>query len=233
MLPEERTLTDQGKKRLQAIEQYSMLGAGFKIAMRDLEIRGAGNILGPEQSGHIAAVGYEMYCQLLEGAVHELKNEPPPPKPSATSVEIGVVGTIPRTYIPSDQRRLEAYRRIATAASKADLDKVKSDLVAAYGDPPKPTVRLFLVAELRTAAAALGVRSVTLRGNDVVLLVKDAKPVAEKLAAVPAGQTKAIQARVSVLPSQTSDTLAEVYFRPPENYLEPETLLGVLRKRLM
>jgi transcription-repair coupling factor (superfamily II helicase) len=233
MLPEERTLTDQGKKRLQAIEQYSMLGAGFKIAMRDLEIRGAGNILGPEQSGHIAAVGYEMYCQLLEGAVHELKNEPPPPKPSATSVEIGVVGTIPRTYIPSDQRRLEAYRRIATAASKADLDKVKADLVAAYGDPPKPTVRLFLVAELRTAAAALGVRSVTLRGNDVVLLVKDAKPVAEKLAAVPAGQTKAIQARVSVLPSQTSDTLAEVYFRPPENYLEPETLLGVLRKRLM
>jgi transcription-repair coupling factor (superfamily II helicase) len=170
---------------------------------------------------------------LLEGAVHELKNEPPPPKPSATSVEIGLVGTIPRTYIPSDQRRLEAYRRLATAAARADLDKVKADLVAAYGDPPKPTVRLFLLAELRIAAAGLGVKTITLRGSDVVLLVKDAKAVAEKLAAVPAGQSKVIEARVSVLPSQTSDTLAEVYFRPPEKYLEPETLLSVLRKRLI
>jgi transcription-repair coupling factor (superfamily II helicase) len=232
LLPEERTLTEQGKKRLAAIEQYSMLGAGFKIAMRDLEIRGAGNILGPEQSGHIAAVGYEMYCQLLEGAVHDLKAEAPRPKPSATSIEIGITGTIPRSYIPSDQRRLEAYRRIATAATKADLDKVKADMVAAYGDPPRITVRLFLLAELRTACAAMGVKTATLRGNDVVFLTNDARQVAEKLAAVPAGQTKAIEARVSVLASQTSDTLAEVYFRPPEKYLEPETLLSVLRKRL-
>jgi transcription-repair coupling factor (superfamily II helicase) len=232
LLPQERALTDQGKKRLAAIEQYSMLGAGFKIAMRDLEIRGAGNILGPEQSGHIAAVGYEMYCQLLEGAVHDLKAEAPRPKPSSTSIEIGLTGTIPRSYIPSDQRRLEAYRRIATAASRADLDKVKADMVAAYGDPPRITVRLFLLAELRTACAAMGVKTATLRGSDVVFLVTDARQVAEKLAAVPAGQTKAIEARVSVLASQTSDTLAEVYFRPPEKYLEPETLLSVLRKRL-
>lgn len=233
LLPEDRTLTEQAKKRLQAIEQYSMLGAGFKIAMRDLEIRGAGNILGPEQSGHIAAVGYEMYCQLLEGAVHDLKNEAPPPKPSSTSVEIGLTGTIPRSYIPSDQRRLEAYRRIATARTRAELDKVKGDMVAAYGDPPRTTVRLFLVAELRTACATLGVRTVTIRaGTDVVFLTAQAKPVADKLGKVPEGQSKAIEARVSILPSQTSDTLAEVYFRPPEKYMEPETLLSVLRKRL-
>jgi transcription-repair coupling factor (superfamily II helicase) len=234
LLPEDRSLTDQAKKRLQAIEQYSMLGAGFKIAMRDLEIRGAGNILGPEQSGHIAAVGYEMYCQLLEGAVHELKNEKPPAKASSASVEIGLTGTIPKAYIPSDQRRLEAYRRIATASTRADLDKVRADMVAAYGDPPKATVRLFLLAELRAACAGLGVKTATLRGSDVVFLAPaaEARAVAERLAAVPAGQSKAIEARVSVLASQTSDTLAEVYFRPPEKYLEPETLLGVLRKRL-
>ena len=233
LLPEDRPLTEPAKKRLQAIEQYSMLGAGFKIAMRDLEIRGAGNILGPEQSGHIAAVGYEMYCQLLDAAVRDLRNEAPPTVASRTSIEIGISGTIPKAYIPSDQRRLEAYRRLATAMSKEALDKVRSDLADAYGDPPKPTVRLFLLAELRAACAQLAVKSVSIRDKDVVFLTTNAKPLAEKLAAVPSGQSKAIEARVSILPSQTSDKVAEVYFRPPEKYLEPETLLGVLRKRLL
>jgi transcription-repair coupling factor (superfamily II helicase) len=233
LLPEDRPLTEPAKKRLQAIEQYSMLGAGFKIAMRDLEIRGAGNILGPEQSGHIAAVGYEMYCQLLDSAVRDLRNEAPPTVASRTSIEIGETGTIPKAYIPSDQRRLEAYRRLATALTREAIDKVRTDLADAYGDPPKPTVRLFLLAELRAACAQLAVRSVSIRDKDVVFLTTNAKPLAEKLAAAPAGQSKAIEARVSILPSQTSDKVAEVYFRPPEKYLEPETLLGVLRKRLL
>ncbi|HYD00398.1 MAG TPA: transcription-repair coupling factor, partial [Phycisphaerales bacterium] len=133
LLPDNRPLKEKAKQRLKALEQFSMLGAGFKIAMRDLEIRGAGNILGPEQSGHIAAVGYDMYCQLLERAVKGLKNEVVA-VPSETAVEIGVNGSIPKPYIPSDMRRLEAYRRIALAGNSEELEKVRSDLVAAYGD---------------------------------------------------------------------------------------------------
>lgn len=237
LMPDDRPLTEKARKRLEAIEKFSMLGAGFKIAMRDLEIRGAGNILGPEQSGHIAAVGYEMYCQLLEQAVRGLRNEPAAPRASSTSVEIGITGTIPRAYIPSDARRLLAYRRLAEAQTPQDLDRSRADMIDAYGDPPKPTVRLFLLAELRVACAALGVRTVTRRDQDIVFVTPQAKRLADVLGQSPASapgrpSLAPIQARISVVPSTTSDTNAEVYFRPPEKYLEPETLLAVLRKRL-
>ncbi len=246
LLPPERSVKDIARKRLRAIEQYSMLGAGFKIAMRDLEIRGAGNILGAEQSGHIAAVGYDMYCRLLEDAVHELKNEKPPEMPSTVSIEIGLSASIPRPYIPSDQRRLEAYRRIATAATRQQLEQVRADLTSAYGEPPKQVNRLLFLSELRVAAVALGVRSIIIREKDVIFKTTMAKQLAEALLRTPpdlAKAGKALQVSVTVLPAKTgaktlgggiavSDELAEVYFRPPEKYLEPETLLSVLRKRL-
>ncbi|MBX3390452.1 MAG: transcription-repair coupling factor [Phycisphaeraceae bacterium] len=246
LLPPERSVNDIARKRLRAIEQYSMLGAGFKIAMRDLEIRGAGNILGAEQSGHIAAVGYDMYCRLLEDAVHELKNEKPPEKPSTVSIEIGLSASIPKPYIPSDQRRLEAYRRIATASTREQLEQVKADLTSAYGEPPKQVNRLLFMSELRIAAVALGVKSISVREKDVIFKASRAKELAERLARTPpelAKAGKALQVSVTVLPAKTgaktlgggiavSDELAEVYFRPPEKYLEPETLLSVLRKRL-
>ncbi len=168
LLPGDRTVKEVAQKRLKAIEQFSMLGAGFKIAMRDLEIRGAGNILGAEQSGHIAAVGYEMYCRLLETAVHDLKNDKKPDPPSAVTVEIGVPGVIPRPYIPSDLRRLEAYRRAATATTVEEVAKVRLDLTEAYGEPPSPVQKMLDLAELRIAAANLGCKSITLREKDVI-----------------------------------------------------------------
>ena len=235
LLPPERGVNDIARKRLRAIEQYSMLGAGFKIAMRDLEIRGAGNILGAEQSGHIAAVGYDMYCRLLEDAVHELKNEKPPEKPSTVSIEIGLSASIPKPYIPSDQRRLEAYRRIATASTHEQLDQVKTDLASAYGDPPKQVHRLMFMSELRIAAVALGVKSISVREKDVIFRVTLARELAERLSRTPpdlAKAGKALQVSVTVLPAVKGQEFAEVYFRPPEKYLEPETLLSVLRKRL-
>ncbi|MDX2116643.1 MAG: transcription-repair coupling factor [Planctomycetota bacterium] len=232
LLPDDRTVREIAQKRLKAIEQYSMLGAGFKIAMRDLEIRGAGNILGAEQSGHIAAVGYEMYCQLLETAVHDLKHERPPAPPSKTSVEIGVGGVIPKAYIPSEQRRLEAYRRLATAATSQQLDQFRDDLKQAYGDPPRPTQRLIELAELRIACAALGVRTVTIREKDVIFITTQAKATADALGRTPANVSKAIEATIRVLAPKETHAMAEVYFRPPEKYLEPDTLLSVLRKRL-
>jgi transcription-repair coupling factor (superfamily II helicase) len=228
LLPENRTVSEKAVKRLKAIEEFSMLGAGFKIAMRDLEIRGAGNILGPEQSGHIAAVGYEMYCQLLDRAVKELKGEVAA-APSETALEIGATGLIPKAYIPSDQRRMEAYRRIGTAATPAEVAKVGEELRQAYGPPPPPVSRLLDLAELRTSASALEVRAITVREKDVILRVPPHRmdEVADKLRGGVGGVGSVV-----ALPPKTGEQSCEVYFRPPESYLEPATLLAVLRQRL-
>ena len=249
LLDPERHIPEKSVKRLKAIEEFSMLGAGFKIAMRDLEIRGAGNILGPEQSGHIAAVGYEMYCQLLDRAVKELKHERTETA-SETTIEIGVTGLIPKTYIPSDQRRMEAYRRIALAQSVAEVQRVETELRQAYGPfPPGGGVdRLLQLATLRAGCSALGVRSVGLREKDVLLRVRseNAQEVASMLA-TPAGTDTASSgtnkdrgrsvgvggssdagggggggAQVTLLPPAATDTDKahfEIYYRPPPNYL--------------
>jgi len=222
--PEDGVMSDVAKKRLAAIEEYAMLGAGFKIAMRDLEIRGAGNLLGPEQSGHIAAVGYDMYCRLLDRAVKELKNERVAEPPSSTTIEIGAAGLIPRAYIPSDRRRLEAYRRLATAESESDLDRFASDLVSAYGKPPKGVDRLIELARVRVAAAGLGVRAITRRESDLIFAARDPGAVAEAL--------EGAEGTVRVLEGSSGSEIAEVYYRPPPSYLEPDTLLPVLRHRL-
>ncbi len=233
LLPPDRTVKEVAQKRLKAIEQYSMLGAGFKIAMRDLEIRGAGNLLGAEQSGHIAAVGYEMYCRLLEQAVKDLTLAPEEQPVSQTVVDIGVAGVIPRAYIPSDQRRIEAYRRIAGARSRRDLDAVRADLTSAYGAPPKAVERLLELAELRASVAALGVRTVVVRGRDVVFLCPDPGPVQAALDEAQ-GTVRAIDPDLAQTNARSlaGERLGEVYYRPPENYLEPVTLLRVLNRRL-
>ncbi|HZW05606.1 MAG TPA: transcription-repair coupling factor [Phycisphaerales bacterium] len=223
LLPDNRPLKEKAKQRLKALEQFSMLGAGFKIAMRDLEIRGAGNILGPEQSGHIAAVGYDMYCQLLERAVKGLKNEVVA-VPSETAVEIGVSGSIPKPYIPSDMRRLEAYRRIALAGNAEELEKVRADLVAAYGDLPEQTGRLLQLAQLRTGARAAGVRLIFIRDPDVIFRTSDPAATAARLSGAPG--------KVTVLPPTSQGQLAEVYFRPDSPaMLQGPSLLTILNRR--
>ncbi|MFN0131321.1 MAG: transcription-repair coupling factor [Phycisphaerales bacterium] len=255
LLPHDRPLREVAQKRLKAIEQYSMLGAGFKIAMRDLEIRGAGNLLGAEQSGHIAAVGYEMYCRLLDQATRELKDEAPPATASAAAIDIGITGAIPKTYIPSDQRRLVAYRRIATAATLPDLLKVADDFRAAYGEIPAAVARLLDLAELRVLAAGLGIKTVSIRGQDILFRSDRPDAVAERLnsravkpkEASPARltlamakaratgtheQAAAIPAAVRVLPPPTGERLHEIYLRLAPNSFEPQTLLAVLRRRL-
>ena len=218
-----KTLPEVSRKRLQAVERYSMLGAGFKIAMRDLEIRGAGNLLGAEQSGHIAAVGYEMYCRLLEDAVRTLNRESTD-RTSQTTIEIGLSGTIPKVYIPSDARRLEAYRRLTTADSVDGVDRVEEDLRDAYGEPPTSTARLLDLARARASAAGLGIRAIVVRGPDVVF--RTATP--ERVESAMAGASGALR----TLAPDKRDNLHEVYYRPPPAYLEPETLLPILTRRL-
>lgn len=226
LLPAQRRVTEVAQKRLKAVEQFAMLGAGFKIAMRDLEIRGAGNILGPEQSGHIAAVGYEMYCRLLERAVKELKSGREVEAAGAPSIELGIGASIPRPYIPSDARRLGAYRRLATVATLEELEAFRKDLTDAYGELPRPVLALLEVAEIRVWCAELRVRAVTLREKDVVFRTLDPAPLAERLRRGPG------EARVSVLAPKKGEELSEVYLRLPSRALEAGSLLTILRHRL-
>jgi transcription-repair coupling factor (superfamily II helicase) len=225
LTPEDRPVTDKATKRLKAIEEYSMLGAGFKIAMRDLEIRGAGNILGPEQSGHISAVGYEMYCQLLEKAVRELNGEITAVS-SDTAVDLGVSGYIPKGYVPSDLRRMEAYRRLAVAGKLGDVVAFERDVTAAYGAPPPNVRRLIDVTELRVALTHMGVKTMAVNEKDVVFIATDPVGLMERI--------EKAQGTVRLIPPKAGQKtdVAEVYYRPPENYLQPLTLLGVLRKHL-
>lgn len=219
LLPEDRPITDGAGRRLKAIEQYSMLGAGFKIAMRDLEIRGAGNLLGAEQSGHIAAVGYEMYCRMLERATRKL-TEQPLLEPARAHLELGVCGTLPRRYIKSDKHRMEAYRRISRAATLEALEVVAADLRAAYGEPPATARTLLELTELRIAATHLEIDSIKLDGPDLIFASRRSRHLDPLLKGAPG--------RASIIDDRT------VYYRPPANYLNPtSTLLTVLRKLLV
>src|SRR5204863_2385973 len=139
-----------------------------KIAMRDLEIRGAGNILGPEQSGHIATVGYEMYCNLLEEATRQLKNEPKPIQPEA-HVDIGLSAFFPESYIPGDRPRLDLYRRLTRCTSIEMLEELQHDCQDAFGEPPRPALLLFALTELRLLAGIFGIESMIRNGPDIVL----------------------------------------------------------------
>jgi transcription-repair coupling factor (superfamily II helicase) len=210
-------------KRLHAVEEFSMLGAGFRIAMRDLELRGAGNLLGEEQSGHIAAVGYEMYCHLLEQAVGALRNDVKV-SPLDTIVDIGLSGSVPKGWIPSDARRMEAYRRIGQADTLAALSKVAADLESAYGEPPTITKDLLELAELRLRAATLGIRALVRKDQDVIFRTTRPRDLETLFAGV--------QGVVRVVGSPDEAGVTDVYFRPPKAFLESKSLAAVLRKRL-
>ena len=223
LLPPDRTVAEDSMKRLKAIEDFSMLGAGFKIAMRDLEIRGAGNLLGSEQSGHIAAVGYEMYCQLLEQSVAQLKEEVTV-SGTDTTIEIGTRGSISHQYIPSDNRRMEAYRRIGQAESLESLERTRDQLVSAYGTPPTEVEELIDLARLRLLAAAMGIRSIILRDDDVIFRTTEPRLLESCM--------EGVKGSLRLVGSRDVSGHWELYFRPPATYLQPATLLTILRRRL-
>ncbi|MGL6194672.1 MAG: TRCF domain-containing protein, partial [Thermoguttaceae bacterium] len=154
-------LTQVAAKRLRAIEEFSQLGAGFNIAMRDLEIRGAGNILGTQQSGHIAVVGYEMYCQFLEGAVRTLKQLP---QKSVIEVEIDLPGKslIPKTYVPNQRMKIDLYRRITRISNEKEFADIQGEIIDRFGKPPREVERLLEHAKIRMAAHRFRIRSVHL-----------------------------------------------------------------------
>ena len=159
LIPPEQELTEIARRRLAALKEFSDLGAGFKIAALDLELRGAGNMLGGEQSGHIEAVGFEMYTSMLEEAVSKLKGEDREERP-ATQLNLGISLRIDESYIPEENQRLRIYKRIAGASDELTLTDVRSELVDRYGELPESVLHLLEAAQLRLECERLGVSQV-------------------------------------------------------------------------
>ena len=222
-LPEGRPLTDDARRRLRAIEDYSMLGAGFRIAMRDLEIRGAGNLLGAQQSGHIAAVGYEMYCQLLEDAVDGLTSRKKI-RSADNVLDIGLAGAIPRGFIASERRRLEAYRRLSSADTIEVVQQATRDIENAYGKLPATMQMLVDLAQLRVLLAATGVRSLVRRDLDYIF--HTAQPVVLQRAFAKS------QTTVRVIGKADAQGLIDVYVRPGQSLSDPNRMMKLLLTQL-
>ena len=172
-----KVLQENAAKRLAAIREYVEFGSGFRIAMRDLEIRGAGNLLGPEQSGYLMSVGYDLYLKLLEEAVLEEKGEARSTVPDCTA-DLTVNANIPERYVASAEQRMDIYRRIAAIRSEEDSADVLDELIDRYGEPPKPVLALLDVALLRSAAVKAGVSDITQKGEKLRLTLGAFLPAA-------------------------------------------------------
>jgi transcription-repair coupling factor (superfamily II helicase) len=160
--PRDRALTEEAYERLKTIGEFTDLGSGFKIAMRDLEIRGAGNLLGAEQSGHIAAVGFDLYVEMVTEAVGELTGTTPE-EPVEVQIDVPVTAHLPREYIARDDVRMEAYRRLAAVTTIADVEDVRAEWEDRYGPPPPAAEALLDVARLRATALRLGIRAISVQ----------------------------------------------------------------------
>jgi transcription-repair coupling factor (superfamily II helicase) len=169
LIPPDTELTEIARRRLAALKEFSDLGAGFKIAALDLELRGAGNMLGGEQSGHIEAVGFEMYTSMLEEAVRKLKGEGEKPAHAGTAINLGISVRIDSSYIPEENQRLRMYKRIAAAESQPEIADVLAELKDRYGDPPESVGNLLAAAELRLLCERLGISQLDRKRTQVEL----------------------------------------------------------------
>jgi len=168
LYPREQTMTDTAHQRLATIAQHTELGAGMQVAMKDLEIRGAGNLLGAEQSGQIADVGFDLYVRMVGEAVAEFRGDAED-ELADMRVEMPIDAHLPHDYVASERLRLEAYRRLSEAADDAAIDAVAEELRDRYGEPPEPVANLLAVARLRALARSRGLREVVLAGQQVRL----------------------------------------------------------------
>jgi len=166
LYPPEKPLSETAHERLATVAQHTEMGAGMYVALKDLEIRGAGNLLGGEQSGHIAGVGFDLYVRMIGEAVSELKGEGPAERPEVR-IELPVDAHIPHPYVPGERLRLEAYTRIAAIDTPDDLAAVLAELTDRYGPPPEPVINLLAVARLRSKARHAGLTDITLQGNHI------------------------------------------------------------------
>lgn len=165
----DKNLQEAAEKRLQTIREFTEFGSGFKIAMRDLEIRGAGNLLGGEQHGHMEAIGYDMYCRLLEDEVQQMKGEAPKEEPFETTIDLNINAFIPDFYIKNQEQRLELYKKIAGIHSQEEYLDLQEELEDRYGDLPKSVSLLLDVVLLKAEAHEMGITAVTQKHGNLLM----------------------------------------------------------------
>jgi transcription-repair coupling factor (superfamily II helicase) len=168
LVPRRKHLTDDQRKRLKTLTEFTDLGSGFKIAMRDLEIRGAGNILGPQQSGFIAEVGFDLYCKLLEEAVKEIKGEPIEPR-ITTKIETDLPAFIPNTYVEADRQRVVFYKRLVETHDLEGVEQLELELVDRYGRFPVQVRNLLELQRMRILAARSGIERIVVKKAAIAL----------------------------------------------------------------
>ncbi|MGN0467411.1 MAG: TRCF domain-containing protein, partial [Acutalibacteraceae bacterium] len=171
-----KQLSEVAYKRLEAIREFTQFGSGFQIALRDLEIRGAGNILGSQQHGHMEAVGYDMYLQMLSEAIENKDSNEEIPEKKECVIDISVDAHIPEKYIPSVRSRISMYKRIASIESQDDAMDVIDEFIDRFGDPPASVKGLIEIALIRNRAAAVGIYEVKQRKDSIVVYLNDIKP---------------------------------------------------------
>lgn len=218
LLDADRGVTPDAARRLKAIEEFTQLGAGFKIALRDLEIRGAGNILGTQQSGHIAAVGYELYCQLLENAVRHLKHMPSRTATLDVSVDLAWPAFLPRDYVPGQRQRLEVYRRLSRIRDPQKLDDFRQELRDRYSALPEPAEWLLRLVEIRLLASKWKIASIHRDGPDIVFTYLSGKHIA-RLAERAGKKFRVVDLR-------------QAYYRPASSDDSPPNIYQALRRIL-
>jgi transcription-repair coupling factor (superfamily II helicase) len=218
LVDEATRLTSTAAKRLRAIQEFSSMGAGFSLAMRDLEIRGAGNLLGTQQSGHIATVGYELYCRLLEQAVRGLKALPPA-EPAPVNVDLAGEAWLPRDYVPDFRAKIDVYRRLSRASTAQHVEELAAELADRFGPPPAEVRRLLTFAALRVAAAALGIDSIKRHPGMILFGHHDRRGI-ERLAERAASRGR---------PLRTVDEKTAVMPLDEKLLADPDALLDLLK----
>ena len=168
----DKILSEAASKRLRAVKEFTEFGSGFKIAMRDLEIRGAGNILGAEQHGHMDAVGYDMYCKLLKESVNEARGVKTDEE-TDVSIDINIDAYLPETYIAGSNQRIDIYKKIAAVESEDDKFEIQDELIDRFGDIPKPVQNIIEIASLKTPAKEAGIYEISQRDGDLLLKFRE------------------------------------------------------------
>ncbi|BAQ66629.1 transcription-repair coupling factor [Geminocystis sp. NIES-3709] len=169
LYPDNETLSDVARKRLRALQEFSQLGSGYHLAMRDMEIRGVGSLLGAEQSGQMEAIGFEMYTEMLKEAINEIQGQEIP-QVEDTQVDLQLNALIPTRYIPDLEQKMDAYRAIATISSEKEIRQIESDWRDRYGDIPEPAQQLLQVAQLKLKAKSIGFSRIKLEGKQNIIL---------------------------------------------------------------
>jgi transcription-repair coupling factor (superfamily II helicase) len=215
-----KNLSPNAAKRLRAIEEFSQMGAGFAIALRDLEIRGAGNILGTEQSGHIAVVGYELYCSLLEQAVCRLKHLPPRVSIDV-DLDLPVEAYLPRSYVPDMRLKIDLYRRLARVSNLRELEEVAAELVDRFGPPPAPVARLLSLAQTRIAAHRWQIDSIHIEDHYAVFGYTSSREI-HQLAAETGGRLRVVDGRSAYLPLGKEVAQPDAILQEIKSLLQPK-----------